>query len=76
MWYGNATTPIELFCPTRYQWDKGYFREEIERHSRDQHRQWATIAEAYQAIPEKLAFYDYVGNSPAKGGLFRTGANG
>ena len=25
------------------------------------------------AIPEKLAFYDYVGNSPAKGGLFRVG---
>jgi photosystem II CP47 chlorophyll apoprotein len=25
-------------------------------------------------MPEKLAFYDYVGNNPAKGGLFRTGA--
>ena len=24
-------------------------------------------------FPEKLAFYDYVGNSPAKGGLFRVG---
>jgi photosystem II CP47 chlorophyll apoprotein len=23
---------------------------------------------------EKLAFYDYIGNNPAKGGLFRTGA--
>jgi photosystem II CP47 chlorophyll apoprotein len=21
MWYGSATTPIELFGPTRYQWD-------------------------------------------------------
>jgi hypothetical protein len=20
-WYGSATTPIELFGPTRYQWD-------------------------------------------------------
>ncbi|KAJ4740914.1 Photosystem II CP47 reaction center protein [Rhynchospora pubera] len=23
MWYGSATTPIELFGPTRYQWDPG-----------------------------------------------------
>ena len=21
MWYGSAATPIELFGPTRYQWD-------------------------------------------------------
>ena len=34
----------------------------------------ATKAEAYAAIPEKLAFYDYVGNSPSKGGHFRVGA--
>ena len=25
MWYGAATTPIELSGPTRYQWDQGYF---------------------------------------------------
>jgi photosystem II CP47 chlorophyll apoprotein len=31
------------------------------------------LSEAYSSIPEKLAFYDYVGNSPAKGGLFRAG---
>jgi photosystem II CP47 chlorophyll apoprotein len=74
MWYGNATTPIELFGPTRYQWDKGYFQEEIVRRVDASIANGATIAEAYQAIPEKLAFYDYVGNSPAKGGLFRTGA--
>jgi photosystem II CP47 chlorophyll apoprotein len=30
MWYGSATTPIELFGPTRYQWDSGYFQQEIE----------------------------------------------
>ncbi|PHT61818.1 Photosystem II CP47 reaction center protein [Capsicum annuum] len=23
MWYGSATTPIELFGPTHYQWDQG-----------------------------------------------------
>jgi len=31
MWYGHATTPIELFGPTRYQWDQGYFHQEIDR---------------------------------------------
>jgi len=25
MWYGSAATPIELFGPTRYQWDQGFF---------------------------------------------------
>jgi photosystem II CP47 chlorophyll apoprotein len=31
LWYGAAATPIELFGPTRYQWDSGYFQQEIER---------------------------------------------
>jgi photosystem II CP47 chlorophyll apoprotein len=74
MWYGNATTPIELFGPTRYQWDKGYFQEEIQRRVDTQIAEGASLSEAWANIPEKLAFYDYVGNSPAKGGLFRTGA--
>jgi photosystem II CP47 chlorophyll apoprotein len=29
--------------------------------------------EAWSKIPDKLAFYDYIGNNPAKGGLFRAG---
>ena len=33
-----------------------------------------TPSQAWAEIPEKLAFYDYIGNNPAKGGLFRTGA--
>ncbi|MCU0551386.1 MAG: photosystem II chlorophyll-binding protein CP47 [Leptolyngbya sp. Prado105] len=73
MWYGNATTPIELFGPTRYQWDSGYFRQEIDRRVQVAVADGASLSEAYNQIPEKLAFYDYVGNSPAKGGLFRTG---
>lgn len=73
MWYGNATTPIELFGPTRYQWDSGYFRQEIDRRVQGAVADGASLSEAYNQIPEKLAFYDYVGNSPAKGGLFRTG---
>lgn len=74
MWYGNATTPVELFGPTRYQWDQGYYQQEIQRRVQASIADGATPEEAWEAIPEKLAFYDYVGNSPAKGGLFRTGA--
>ena len=74
MWYGNAATPIELFGPTRYQWDQGYFQQEIDRRVESQVAQGASLEEAWSTIPEKLAFFDYVGNSPAKGGLFRTGA--
>jgi photosystem II CP47 chlorophyll apoprotein len=73
MWYGCATTPIELFGPTRYQWDSGYFQQEIQRRVQTGIEDGKTEAEAWQAIPDRLAFYDYVGNSPAKGGLFRTG---
>ena len=74
MWYGNAATPIELFGPTRYQWDQGYFQQEIDRRVQTNLSNGDTLSEAWSKIPEKLAFYDYVGNSPAKGGLFRTGA--
>ena len=74
MWYGNATTPIELFGPTRYQWDQGYFQQEIQKRVQAEIADGATVEEAWGSIPDKLAFYDYIGNSPAKGGLFRTGA--
>ncbi len=74
MWYGNAATPVELFGPTRYQWDQGYFQQEIDRRVQASLNNGESLSEAWSKIPEKLAFYDYVGNSPAKGGLFRTGA--
>ncbi len=74
MWYGSATTPIELFGPTRYQWDSNYFQQEIERRVQSSVADGTKLAQAYSDIPEKLAFYDYVGNNPSKGGLFRTGA--
>lgn len=74
MWYGSATTPIELFGPTRYQWDQGYFRQEIERRVEANVAAGDSLSQAWSKIPDKLAFYDYIGNSPAKGGLFRTGA--
>ncbi|MBF2016176.1 MAG: photosystem II chlorophyll-binding protein CP47 [Rivularia sp. T60_A2020_040] len=74
MWYGSATTPIELFGPTRYQWDSGYFQNEINRRVQTNLAGGETRSQAWSNIPDKLAFYDYVGNSPAKGGLFRVGA--
>ena len=74
MWYGNATTPVELFGPTRYQWDQGYFKQEIQRRVETAMDDGLSASEAWSQVPEKLAFYDYVGNSPAKGGLFRTGS--
>ncbi len=73
MWYGSATTPVELFGPTRYQWDQNYYHQEIDRRVQASLAAGASEEEAWSRIPEKLAFFDYVGNSPAKGGLFRTG---
>ncbi|CAL9193005.1 unnamed protein product, partial [Musa hybrid cultivar] len=74
MWYGSATTPIELFGPTRYQWDQGYFQQEIYRRVSVGLAQNLSLSEAWSKILEKLAFYDYIGNNPAKGGLFRAGS--
>ena len=74
MWYGSAATPIELFGPTRYQWDQGYFQQEIELRVNRGLASGKSLSESWADIPEKLAFYDYIGNNPAKGGLFRTGA--
>lgn len=74
MWYGCASTPVELFGPTRYQWDQGYFQQEVDRRIRNSISEGLTLSEAWSKVPEKLAFYDYIGNNPAKGGLFRAGA--
>ena len=74
MWYGSAATPIELFGPTRYQWDQGFFQQEIEKRVQTSISEGKSLSEAWSQIPEKLAFYDYIGNNPAKGGLFRAGA--
>ncbi len=73
MWYGSATTPVDLFGPTRYQWDSGYFQQEVERQVENNLRRGYSLTEAWSLVPDKLAFYDYVGNNPAKGGLFRAG---
>ena len=74
MWYGSAATPIELYGPTRYQWDKGFFQQEIDKRFREGIIRGLNIDEAWKRVPDKLAFYDYIGNNPAKGGLFRSGS--
>ncbi|KAG5626505.1 hypothetical protein H5410_011723 [Solanum commersonii] len=66
--------PDELFGPTRYQWDQGYFQQEIYRRVSAGLAENQSLSEAWSKIPEKLAFYDYIGNNPAKGGLFRAGS--
>ena len=70
MWYGSAATPLELYGPTRYQWDTGYFQSNISTITNNS----ATINNNNSAAINKLIFYDYIGNNPAKGGLFRVGA--
>merc|ERR1712066_989094 len=74
IWYGSSATPVELFGPTRFQWDKGFFQQEIRKRVQDKIERGRDERTAWTQIPEKLAFYDYIGNNPAKGGLFRTGA--
>ena len=69
MWYGSSTTPIEFFGPTRYQWDSGYFQQAIERNVQLGRAAGKSVTDAWEAIPFRLAFFDYLGNNPAKGGL-------
>jgi photosystem II CP47 chlorophyll apoprotein len=72
MWYGSATTPIELFGPTRYQWDLDSFNKKLINEFKLA-SEGKSLPEAWAQIPKNL-LYDYIGNNPAKGGLFRTGA--
>lgn len=74
MWYGSAATPIELFGPTRYQWDLSSFHAHIESEVLDYIGTGYSLSQSWSLIPDKLLFYDYIGNNPAKGGLFRAGS--
>ncbi|CAN6482992.1 unnamed protein product [Victoria cruziana] len=63
MWYGSTTTPIELFGPTQiYRRVNAGLAENL------------SLSESCSKIPDKLAFYDYIGNNSMKGGLFRAGS--
>jgi photosystem II CP47 chlorophyll apoprotein len=74
IWYGSSASPVELYGPTRYHWDKGFYQQEIRKRVRESIQGGESVQQAWANIPEKLAFYDYIGNNPAKGGLFRFGA--
>jgi photosystem II CP47 chlorophyll apoprotein len=74
MWYGFTSTLVELFGPNRYQWDEGFSQHEIDRNIHSSKVENLNLLEAWPKIPQKIAFYDYIDNNPAKGGLFRAGA--
>uniref|UniRef100_A0A251TG31 Putative photosystem II CP47 reaction center protein n=1 Tax=Helianthus annuus TaxID=4232 RepID=A0A251TG31_HELAN len=54
--------------------ETGYFQQEIYRRVSAGLAENQSLSEVWSKIPEKLAFYDYIGNNPAKGGLFRAGS--
>ena len=72
MWYGCLSAATELYGPSRYQWDKGYFCVDIERRVKSPGSMLSTTA--WEQVPDKLVLYDYIGCNPSKGGLFRSGA--
>jgi photosystem II CP47 chlorophyll apoprotein len=68
MWYGSAANPIECFGPTRYMWDLGYHLQAIETRVQQAiaGSSGLPIQRCWDVIPDKLAFYDYIGHNPAK----------
>jgi photosystem II CP47 chlorophyll apoprotein len=71
VWYGSLSTSLELFGPTRFEWDTGYFSLNIK--SRVKSIDGLLQKQAWESVPDKVVLYDYIGNNPAKGGLFRSG---
>ena len=66
MWYGSVSAPLELFGPSRYQWDNNYFSSTLETRVKDTPKLWANM-------PDKLLLCDLSKLYPSKGGLFRSG---
>jgi photosystem II CP47 chlorophyll apoprotein len=71
MWYSSVSTALELYGPSRYHWDNGFFSEDIERRVKSVDSVF--LNKAWEQVPDKLVLYDYIGSNPSKGGLFRTG---
>jgi photosystem II CP47 chlorophyll apoprotein len=71
VWYAGISSPIELFGPSRYHWDNGYFSQDIERRVKSVSSIF--LNKAWEQVPDKLTLYDYIGSNPSKGGLFRSG---
>jgi photosystem II CP47 chlorophyll apoprotein len=71
MWFGSVSYSIELVGTTRYHWDNGYFTNDIQR--RVNMNSGLRLKKSFSLVPDKLVLYDYIGNNPSKGGLFRAG---
>jgi photosystem II CP47 chlorophyll apoprotein len=71
LWYAGIASPLELFGPSRYHWDNGYFSQDIERRVKSVDSIF--LNKAWEQVPDKLVLYDYIGSNPSKGGLFRSG---
>ena len=52
MWYGCVSGGLELFGPSRYHWDNGYFSLDIER--RVNLNNSIFLNKAWEQVPEKL----------------------
>jgi photosystem II CP47 chlorophyll apoprotein len=62
MWYGSlSAAALELFGPSRYQWDNGYFSLDIEGRVKAVNSIFIFLNKAWEQVPEKLVLYDYIG---------------
>jgi photosystem II CP47 chlorophyll apoprotein len=69
--YGSLSTSLELFGPTRFEWDTGYFSLNVK--PRVKSIDGLLQKQAWEPVPDKVVLYGRIGNNPAKGGLFRSG---
>ena len=74
IWYGTASTPVDLFGPSRFSWDQGFFHHAIEHRVGFAQQLGLSFDNAWLTVPNKLLTYDRIGSNPAKGGLFRAGS--
>ena len=63
MWYASVTTPIELFGPSRYQWDNAYFALDLGSRVNTSS---LPLKQSWDQIPDKLTLYDYIGCNPKR----------
>jgi photosystem II CP47 chlorophyll apoprotein len=55
MWYGSATTPIELFGPNSLPMGPWILQQEIDQRVQTSLAEGKSLPEAWAQIPEKLA---------------------
>jgi photosystem II CP47 chlorophyll apoprotein len=71
MWYGSATTRSNYLVQLVTN-GIVVIQQEIERRVETSIAQGVSETEAWSQIPDKLAFYDYIGNNPERWS-FRSG---